>query len=79
MGVALADLDRRDMGSPWRLNKDGRVRVQFKPFTFEGAVEASFHKIRQAMYPAPTVGIHMLNVLVAIAYVAPKQAQRDGL
>ncbi|TVM32836.1 DUF2254 domain-containing protein [Oceanidesulfovibrio marinus] len=79
LGVALADLARRDMGSPWRLNKDGRVRVQFKPFTFEGAVEASFHKIRQAMVTAPTVGIHMLDVLVAIADVAPKQEQRDGL
>ncbi|MFW5735533.1 MAG: DUF2254 domain-containing protein [Oceanidesulfovibrio sp.] len=76
LAAALADLARRDMGSPSRLNEQGRVRVQFKPFTFDGAVEASFHKIRQAMHSGPTVGIHMLEVLAAVAEVAPRSEQR---
>lgn len=79
LGVALAELARRNMGSPWRINEEGRVRVKLKTFTFEGAVDASFHKIRQAMGTSPTVGIRMLEVLGAVADVAPRDEQRAVL
>lgn len=79
LGVALADLARRNMGTPWRVNEQGRVRVKYKTFTFEGAVDASFHKIRQAMGTSPTVGIRMLEVLSAVADVAPRAEQRASL
>lgn len=67
LGSALCHLARRDMPSPFRFDRDGRLRLVAPGSTFAGIVDMAFNQIRQSARSNPAVAIRMLDAIAQIA------------
>lgn len=67
LGSALCCLARRDMPSPFRFDRDGRLRLVAPGSTFAGIVDMAFNQIRQSARSNPAVAIRMLDAITQIA------------
>jgi uncharacterized membrane protein len=67
IGTALCRLVRRDIPSPYRTDRDHRLRIIAPPATFAGIVDGAFNSIRQASAASLTVAVRLLEVIEIIA------------
>jgi uncharacterized membrane protein len=67
LGSALCCLARRDMPSPYRFDRGGRLRLVAPGPTFAGIVDLAFNQIRQSARSNPAVAIRLLDAIVQIA------------
>lgn len=67
LGTSLCRIANRKIPSSHRYDKDSRLRIICKPFTFSGMVDAAFNMIRQNSMSVPAVSIHLLETIATIA------------
>ena len=79
LGGSLCQLANRKMPSSHRYDRQNRLRVICKPFTFEGMVDAAFNMIRQNSQTVAAVSIHLLETIATIAAQTQKKQDRAAL
>jgi len=79
LGGSLCQLASRKMPSSHRFDRQNRLRVICKPFTFEGMVDAAFNMIRQNSQTVTAVSIHLLETIATIASQTHKKEERGAL
>ncbi|HVL12245.1 MAG TPA: DUF2254 domain-containing protein [Gemmata sp.] len=79
LAAGLARLARRKPPSPYRLGRDGRLRVLAKPVRFPDLVDTAFNQIRQYGRGNAAVLIRLLEVLADLAAVVASAPNRDAL
>ena len=75
----LARLCARELPSRALADRSGKVRVLRDAPTFHGAVKAAFAQIRQAGAGKPSILVHMLNAIGAVAEHTRTDEQRQAL
>ena len=76
---ALSKLMARQLPSELVPDKSGRPRILRQVTTYDGALDAAFHQIRQAASSKPAVLIQLLEALARIAEHTRLDEQRAGL
>lgn len=67
LGAALAELLRRDFPSPYRYDRDGKLRIVFeRPLSPDGVIDAAFNQIRQSARDNVAVHIRMLEKIAVL-------------
>lgn len=79
LGVTLCQLANRKMPASHRYDAQNRLRVIYKPFTFEGMLGAAFNMIRQNAYAVPAVSIRLLETIATIMVQTHRTQDRDTL
>ena len=79
LGGSLCQLASRKMPSSHRFDRQNRLRVICKPFTFEGMVDAAFNMIRQNSQTVAAVSIHLLETIATIAAQTHNKEERGAL
>ena len=79
LGSTLCRLAQRKMPSPYRHDKEHRLRVVAAPITFTEIVDASFNQVRQAARPIAAVTIRMLEAIAVIAEAVHRPEDRTAL
>lgn len=69
----------RQFPTEHHIDESGHLRVQLKPFTFNGIVEASFNQIRQYGENDVAVTIHLLRTLHKLILQARTSEQAEAL
>ena len=71
IGTALVRLARREMPSPYRTDRERRLRIIAPPASFAGIVDVAFNAIRQASAASVMVTIRLLEIIEIVAAAAP--------
>jgi uncharacterized membrane protein len=79
LGSALRRLALRDMPSPYRLDKQGRLRVVVFAVGFPEIVDAAFNQIRQYARSSAAVTIRLLETITVIAGALRREEDRAAL
>lgn len=79
LGAALCFLCGREFPSPYHYDDEGKLRVIYKPVTFDGIVDAAFDQIRQYGRSSVAVTIRLLEALEMIAVLSRSREQRDAV
>ena len=79
LGSALSRLAQRDMPSPYRFDREGRLRVIASPVTFPGVADAAFNDIRQYARSCAAVTLRLLETIAVIAEAAHRTEDRAAL
>ena len=79
LGDHIAFLIDRQFPSDQHFDEEGRLRLQTKPYTFEGIVEASFNQIRQHGRADVSVTIRLLETLSCLAAQVRNTEQADAI
>jgi uncharacterized membrane protein len=79
LGNNIAYLMEREFPKVHHIDESGHLRVQLKPFTFNGIVEASFNQIRQHGDNDVAVTIHLLKTLHKLILQARTIEQEKAL
>jgi uncharacterized membrane protein len=79
LGNNIAYLMDRQFPAEHHIDESGHLRVQLKPFTFNGIVEASFNQIRQHGENDIAVTIHLLRTLHKLILQARTSEQAEAL
>ena len=67
LGAALAELLRRDFPSPYRSDKQGRLRLVLeRPLGPDGVIDAAFNQIRQSARDNVAVHIRLLEKIIVL-------------
>lgn len=67
LGAALAKLSERDFPSPFRYDREGRLRIVVEhPVNFQGLVDAAFNQIRQNASQSLAVRIRLLEAIAIL-------------
>lgn len=75
----LSRLCARELPSKTLADRAGKIRVVRDAPSFHGAVDAAFNQIRQAGAAKPSILVHMLKAIGAIAEHTRTDEQRDAL
>ena len=75
----IAYLMERQFPVEHHIDESGHLRIQLKPFTFNGIVEASFNQIRQHSENDVAVTIHLLRTLHKLILQARTSEQAEAL
>lgn len=67
LGAALCVLTDKVIPSPYRYDRDGRLRIVTDASTIQGIVDASFDQIRQAARKDTSVTLRLLETIAAVA------------
>lgn len=78
LGAALAWLSSRRLHSDVDV-KDGTVRLRIPPLTYDEVADTMFNMIRQNAGGSPSVLIHLMGVLTAVAGVEKAPDRRETL
>jgi len=79
LGNNIAYLMERQFPTEHHIDESGHLRVQLKPFTFNGIMEASFNQIRQHGENDVAVTIHLLRTLHKLILQARTSEQAEAL
>jgi uncharacterized membrane protein len=79
LSAALSRLAGRTIPSPYRYDKDHKLRVIAFPFTFSGVIDASFNQIRQCGSGMASVLIRLLERLTVLAKAVRRKSDRDAV
>lgn len=79
LGSVLCRLVVRDKPSPYRYDKQDRLRVIAFPTTFPAITDAAFNQIRQYGRSSAAVTIRLLETIAVVARVAPRPEDRAAL
>ncbi|MGE0040783.1 MAG: DUF2254 domain-containing protein [Vicinamibacterales bacterium] len=79
LGSALCRLAARDMPSPRRRDRQGRLRVVAPAVTFAAITDAAFNQIRQYSRSSAAVTVRLLETIAVVAEVATRPADREAL
>jgi uncharacterized membrane protein len=79
LGSGLCRLAQRKIPSPYRRDKNGRLRVIAEPATFPAVADAALNQIRQYARTSAAVTIRLLEMLAAVASHARRQEDLDSL
>jgi len=79
LGDNIAFLIDREFPSAQHFDEEGRLRLQTKPFTFEGIVEVSFNQIRQHGRADVSVTIRLLETMYCLTQQVRSQAQAEAI
>lgn len=66
-GAAAAQMSRRQMPSPRRVDQDGKVRVIAVPDSYAGFIEHGFGRMRPYVARDVNTALHMLDTLAQVA------------
>ncbi|MBV9386636.1 MAG: DUF2254 domain-containing protein [Chroococcidiopsidaceae cyanobacterium CP_BM_ER_R8_30] len=67
IAAALCHLAEKDIPSPYRYDKDNRLRIIAEPVTFAGMTDTAFNQIRQYGSSSAAVTIRLLEAIAVIA------------
>lgn len=79
LGSALCFLCGREFPSPYLYDREGNLRIVFKPETFTGILNAAFDQIRQYGRQSVAVTIRLLETLQMVALHARTREQREAI
>jgi len=79
LGVILCKLANRKMPPSHRYDKESKLRIIRKPYSFQGLVGAAFNMIRQNSESIAAVSIHLLETIATIADQTPNKKNREIL
>ena len=79
LGNNVASLMDREFPAEHHIDESGHLRLQLKPFTFNGIVEVSFNQIRQHGENDVAVTIHLLGTLHKLILQARTAEQAEAL
>ena len=79
LGNNVASLMDREFPAEHHIDESGHLRLQLKPFTFNGIVEVSFNQIRQHGENDVAVTIHLLGTLHKLIVQARTAEQAEAL
>ena len=79
LGAALCNLAEKVVPSPYRHDKDGRLRVVTDASTVPGIIDASFHQIRQAARGDTSVTLRLLETIAAVGRHTRDRTFREAL
>jgi uncharacterized membrane protein len=79
LGAALTQLSHHKMPSSHHFDKQNRLRIICKPFTFDGIVNAAFNMIRQNSQSNAAVSIHLLEIIATVAAQVHRGEDREAL
>lgn len=79
LGSALCRLTQREMPSPFRFDRQGRLRVVAPAVSFPPIADAAFNQIRQYAQTSAAVSIRLLDTITVIATAASRAEDRAAL
>jgi uncharacterized membrane protein len=79
LGAALRRLAGRKIPSPYRTDKQGRLRVIAYSVNFEDVADSAFRQIRQYGRSSPAVLVRLLEVIAEVAPHAKRPEDREAL
>lgn len=79
LGSALCRLATRDRPSPYRHDKQDKLRVIARNVTFPAITDAAFNQIRQYSHSSASVLIRLLEIIALIAGFAHRPGDRAAL
>ncbi|MBN1197069.1 MAG: DUF2254 domain-containing protein [Candidatus Aminicenantes bacterium] len=76
LGTAVCRLSRSDFPSARRFDKEGKLRLVLKTYTYGGLLDAAFYQIRQSARGSVAVYARLLETLAVVAAVqqSPERA-----
>jgi len=75
----MVRLARRELPKPILTDDQGKPRIVRQTTSYKGALDAAFNQIRQAGSSKPSILVHLLNALAAIAEHVRTEEQRTGV
>jgi uncharacterized membrane protein len=79
LGAGLRRLAELEFPSPYRFDREGKLRLIAHPVTFEGIVDAAFNQIRQYGRSSAAVTIRLLETIAIVAEAAKTEERREYL